>query len=147
MGDLASAEFPAAKPERLPAPLYDDEYAEPGYREGYSSPGYEHGSYNEPGYADHGSYNEPGGYADHGSYNQPGPADRGSYSQPGYEEPYTAGGYEDGYAAGYDYDRSLSDPVDMGPRPDQRGELGPVIFGLIFVAGVAAGVAYLLGVV
>lgn len=140
VGDLMSAEYADG---RLPAPLYDDEaYNAPG---SYSDPAYspggyaDHGSYNEPGYADHGSYNEPG-YADHGSYNQPGYADHA-----GYDEAY--GAYDEGYGAGYDYDRSLSDPVDMGPRPDQRGGIGPVIFGLFFVAGVAAGVAYLLGVI
>ncbi len=156
VGDLLSAsqEYPAAADGRLPAPLYEDEYAADGYHDGYSGQGYEHGSYNEPGY-EHGSYNEPGyehgsynepGYAEHGSYNQPGYADHGSYNQPGYDDGYAAGGYEEPFG-GYDYDRSLSDPVDMGPRPDQRGGIGPVVFGLLFVAGVAAGVAYLLGVV
>ena len=139
VGDLMSAsqEYPSANDGRLPAPLYEDEY-----RDGYSGqagyahePEYEHGSYNDASYTDHGSYNQPG-YADHGSYNQP-----------GYDDRYGAGGYDEPFGGAYDYDRSLSDPVDMGPRPDQRGGVGPVIFGLVFVAGVAAGVAYLLGVI
>lgn len=148
VGDASDVGSPGG---RLPAPLHDEGYAEPGYREGYSDPSYSDPGYSDPGYGpgyereeayDHGSYNQPGydEVYDHGSYNHP------SYDQPGYGEGYEQAGYEDGYG-GYEFDRSLSDPVDMGPRPDRRGGIGPMIFGLIFVAGVAAGVAYLLGVV
>lgn len=123
--DAAYAEELSTRDRRLPAPLYDEGYPEQTFQEAnpYGEQAYAEG-YEQAGYAE-------GAYAE------------GEYAEPAYADEYAAG-YEDGYGQPYDYDRSLSDPVDMGPRPDRRGGIGPMIFGVLFVAAIAAAVAYVL---
>ena len=151
-GDPAYAEAPFGQ---APEPPMGEHYVEAGYGAGYVEPGYGEPAYVEPGYVEPG-YVEPGyGAAGYGeaAYGDAayGEAAYGTGSYPAYGEPgYGEAGYgEAGYGeAGFGYDdHSLSDPVDMGPRPARRGSIAPTIFGILFVLGIAAGVAYLLTMV
>ncbi|MEZ4437130.1 MAG: protein kinase [bacterium] len=151
-GDPAYAEAPFGQAPEAPM---GEHYVEAGYGAGYVEPGYAQPAYVEPGYGAAGygeaAYGEAAyGEAAYGTGNYPAYGEAG-YGEAGYAEAgYAEAGYgEAGYGeAGFGYDdHSLSDPVDMGPRPARRGSIAPTVFGILFVIGIAAGVAYLLTMV
>lgn len=105
-------------PDGLNGP--DPAYAEAPFGGAYVEHGYRAGQGQSPGADD--------GYDDDSAY-----------GEQGYEDA-DYGGYDEQY----ELEHSLSDPVDMGPRPTRRGSIAPTLFGLLFVVGIAVGVAYLL---